>query len=159
VTLRDYKSTLRVHLVPFFRAPALDRIGARDVEAFITVEARAGRATKSILNYLGLLHSIFACGEKRGWCAGNPCKLVDKPRNANAAAEIRFLDEAEFEAVLRDVSDDPVGRVERVLYLTAAMTGLRQGELLALRWRDVDWMASRLRVRRNFGVVSGAIGQ
>jgi integrase len=36
------------------------------------------------------------------------------------------------------------------------MTGLRQGELLALRWRDVDWMASRLRVRRNF--VRGEFG-
>jgi integrase len=37
-----------------------------------------------------------------------------------------------------------------VLYLTAAMTGLRQGELLALRWRDVDWLAARVRVRRNY---------
>lgn len=30
------------------------------------------------------------------------------------------------------------------------MTGMRQGELLALRWRDVDWPARRVRVRRNF---------
>src|SRR3954451_12993551 len=149
-TLMDYKSTLRVHLVPFFGARALDRIGARDIEAFITFEARAGRATKSILNYLGLLHSIFAYGEKRGWCTRNPCKLVDKPRNPSAAAEIRFLDEAELEALLLEVPDDPLGRVERVLYLTAAVTGLRQGERLALRWRGGDWMASRLRVRRNF---------
>ena len=155
-TLMDYKSTLRVHLVPFFGARALDRIGARDVEAFITFEARAGRATKSILNYLGFLHSIFAYGERRGWCSRNPCKLVDKPRNPSAATEIRFLDEAELEALLLEVPVDPLGRVERVLYLTAAMTGLRQGELLALRWRDVDWMASRLRVRRNF--VRGEFG-
>jgi integrase len=40
--------------------------------------------------------------------------------------------------------DDPLGATERVLYLTAAMTGLRQGELLALRWRDVDWTAHRV---------------
>ena len=37
--------------------------------------------------------------------------------------------------------DDPLGQVERVMYLTAAMTGMRQGELFALRWRDVDWSA------------------
>jgi integrase len=36
------------------------------------------------------------------------------------------------------------------LILTAAMTGLRQGELLALRWRDVDWISGRVRVRKNF---------
>jgi integrase len=45
---------------------------------------------------------------------------------------------------------DPLSVVERVLYLTAAMTGMRQGELLALRWMDVDWSAHRVRVRRNF---------
>ena len=36
------------------------------------------------------------------------------------------------------------------LYRTAAMTGLRQGELIALRWRDVDWPSSRIRVRQNY---------
>jgi len=40
--------------------------------------------------------------------------------------------------------------IDRALYLTAAMTGLRQGELLALRWRDVDWTAQRVRVRQNY---------
>ncbi|MGH2902157.1 MAG: tyrosine-type recombinase/integrase [Solirubrobacteraceae bacterium] len=52
--------------------------------------------------------------------------------------------------------DDDLARVERALYLTAAMTGLRQGELLALRWADVDQPARRLRVRRNF--VRGTFG-
>ena len=42
------------------------------------------------------------------------------------------------------------------MYMTAAMTGMRQGELLALRWRDVDWTARRVRVRRNF--VRGEFG-
>jgi integrase len=39
---------------------------------------------------------------------------------------------------------------DRAMYLTAAMTGLRQGELVALRWRDVDWTAGRIRVRQNY---------
>ena len=155
-TLMDYESTLRVHLGPFFRRRTLDKIRPRDIEAFIRAESRAGRATKSVLNYLGLLHSIFAYGERRGWCTGNPCKLVDKPRNEKADAEIRFLNEGELEALLRAVPDDALGRVEHAMYLTAAMTGLRQGELLALRWRDVDWLAGRVRVRRN--LVRGEFG-
>jgi integrase len=48
------------------------------------------------------------------------------------------------------IPDDVLGAVERPLYLTAAMTGLRQGELIALRWKDVDWKASLIRVRRNY---------
>jgi integrase len=43
----------------------------------------------------------------------------------------------------------PFQAIDRALYLTAAMTGLRQGELVALRWRDVDWTAARIRVRQN----------
>jgi integrase len=40
--------------------------------------------------------------------------------------------------------------IDRALYLAAAMTGLRKGELVALRWRDVDWPAARIRVRQNY---------
>jgi integrase len=39
--------------------------------------------------------------------------------------------------------------LDRALYVTAAMTGLRQGELIALRWQDIDWAARRIRVRRS----------
>ena len=44
----------------------------------------------------------------------------------------------------------PYKALDRVLYRTAAMTGLRLGELIALRWRDVDWTASAIRVRSNY---------
>jgi integrase len=64
--------------------------------------------------------------------------------------EIRFLDEAEWEAVLRHVQPGPCEVIDRALYLTALMAGLRHGELCALRWRDVDWLAGRVRVRQNF---------
>ena len=55
-----------------------------------------------------------------------------------------------MEALIRAVPDDHLGPTDRALYLTAALTGLRQGELFALRWRDVDWTASRIRVRRSY---------
>jgi integrase len=57
-----------------------------------------------------------------------------------------YLYRATPEAVL----EDDIVRVDRALYLTAAMTGLRQGELLGLRWRDVDWAAQKIRVVRPY---------
>lgn len=45
---------------------------------------------------------------------------------------------------------DVLGPVLRVIILTAAMTGLRMSELRGLRWRDVDWSAQRLRVRKTY---------
>ena len=76
---------------------------------------------------------------RRRWVSANPCKLVDAAGRAEPSSEIRFLTQAELVAVLdRGVPDDDLGAVERPLYLMAAMTGLRQGELLALRWLDLD---------------------
>jgi len=149
-TLEDYESTLRVHLAPFFGTKPLQRIAPEDIEGFMAAKASEGRAPKSVLNYLGLLHSIFAFGQKRRWCEHNPCKLVDKPRPDTGDAEIRFLDQGELEALLQGVPDGDLASTDRTLYLTAAMTGLRQAELRALRWRDIDWLAGRVRVRRTF---------
>jgi integrase len=76
--------------------------------------------------------------------------MVDRPRSTGGDPDIRYLDLAELEALLRAAPDDYLGPTEHALYLTAAMTGLRQGELVALRWMDVDWQAGKIRVRRNF---------
>ena len=149
-TISDYRSTLRVHLVPFFAGGSLDRIDVQLVEAFIAAKQREGKAPKSISNYVGLLYSIFAYAEKRGWARSNPVALAEKPRTEPRDADIRYLELEELEALINAVSEDELGRVERVLYRTAAMTGLRRGELLALRWRDVDWSNGLIRVRRNY---------
>ncbi len=154
-TLMDYESHLRVHLAPFFGAKPLHRIEPRDVEAFVAAKRREGRASKSILNYLGLLHSIFEFGRRRGWNVANPCKLVDKPRASATDADIRFSISPSSRRCCTP-RRTPTWAASTVMWLTAAMTGLRQGELLALRWRDVDWLAGRLRVRRSF--VRGEFG-
>ncbi len=155
-TLEDYRSILRVHLEPHFGARAIDRIGRSEVKGYIAAKAREGKSPKTTLNQLGLLHSIFDYAEREGWASSNPCRLVDKPRPGDGDAEVRYLEAAELEALLRATPDTPVGLTDHALYLTAAMTGLRQGELIALRWMDVDWTAARVRVRRSY--VRGEFG-
>jgi integrase len=59
-----------------------------------------------------------------------------------SAATAMYLSRATPAALL----DDDLAPLERLLYLVAAMTGLRQGELLGLRWRDIDWPAQKIRV-------------
>lgn len=154
-TVEATRSALRVHLVPQFGDRRLDRIDVRAVERFIAAERRAGKAAKSIRNYLGVLHSIFELGIEQGWVRENPVKRAHKPEEATSP-EIRFLTVEEVEAVLVAVPEDLLGQIERPLYLTAALTGLRRGELLGLRWGDVDWPAGKLRVRRAY--VAGEFG-
>jgi integrase len=149
-TLGTYRSLLRTHLVRHLANRTLERTEAEHVEALIVAMRHEGAGAKTIVNALTLLHQIFAFGERRGWCASNPCKQVDRPV-VEQTTDIRFLTLEELEALLRGAPDDtPFGPTDRVIYLTAAMTGLRQGELLGLRWRDVDWAAARIRVRQNY---------
>jgi integrase len=155
-TVETYSSAVRVQLGPFFGGRALDRIGRREIEAFIAHMSRTGRSPKTTLNALGILHSIFEHARREGLVASNPCTLVEKPRASAGDPDIRFLEPEEVEALLRGVPGDDLGRVERTMYLAAAMTGMRQGELLALRWRDIDWPARRVRIRRSF--VRGEFG-
>jgi integrase len=148
-TLEDYRSYLNVHLVPWFGKRAIDEITPVLIEDFIAAKREQGLAIKSIRNYLGLLQAIFTLGVRRGWASSNPVVAIDKPRDRRNP-EVRHLSLAELESLIAAAPDDELGPTERALYLTAAMTGLRRGELLALRWQDVDWDVRIVRVRRTY---------
>jgi integrase len=150
-TVEAYDSLLRIHLAPLFAGRSLDAITTEDVEAFIRAKGREGKSAKTITNALGLLHSICVFGQRRGWAKWNPCQFVEKPR-AEGDADIRFLDAEELEAAIRAELEagDELAPTLALMYRAAAMTGLRQGELIGLRWRDVDWAAAKVRVRRSY---------
>lgn len=140
------QSDLRNHIAPFFAGKGLDKIEPRDVERYIALKLKT-LAPKTIGNHLGTLHSVFELGMRMGWCQRNPVKLADRPVVKTTETRIKFLDQPELEKLLAlPYPDDAFGHIEATLYLTAAMTGLRQGELIGLRWRDVDFEAKRLRV-------------
>lgn len=146
-TIEDYRGYLRVHLEPFFGDRPIDRIDPERVASYLRLKIEQDYASKTIQNQLNFLHGIFAFAVRRRWVATNPVAMVDRPRkNRSARRRIRFLQPGELDRLIDAVPDDKLGILESPLYLTAALTGLRQGELLALRWRDIDWVASRIRV-------------
>lgn len=149
-TLNTYRSLLRAHLSPGLGEMTLDRIEPVHVERLIASMRQGGAGANLISNALTLLFQVFEFGRRKGWCERNPVKHLDRPE-IEEQTDIRFLTMEEVEALLAAAApSDVLGPTDRTLYLTAAMTGLRQGELLALRWRDVDWPAGRLRVRQNY---------
>jgi integrase len=168
-TIQDYRIIHNKHLVPHFGSKPLDRIAARDVAGYITAKSagggrrgRGGLSRKTIVNHLNFAHGVFAFGIRHGWCTANPVAATDRPQMEQTDPDIRFLDLAELEGLLRaaaklasapaegEDAPDVRGHTDYALYLTAAMTGIREGELVALRWRDVDWSASVIRVRRSY---------
>lgn len=150
-TLTNYRSILRAQLIPSLGDVAMHRITTQRVEALATRMLQEGKAVRTRVSALKLLSQVISFAQRKGWCNSNPCQEVGKPK-VRQSADIRFLDRREFEALLAavDVSEEPFGLTDRAIFLTATMTGMRQGELLALRWSDVDWQAKRIRVRRSY---------
>jgi integrase len=143
-TVEAVESAARVHLVPHFDGRPVERIEVADVEEFIAAKLADGYAPKSVRNYVGTLGAIL-----EPVVAENPVRSARQPER-NPSGDIRFLTLEELEATIAAESDDDLGPTLRVLYLAAAMTGMRRGELIALRWLDVDWTARKIRVRRNY---------
>jgi len=163
----------RVHVSPRLGDKPVDRVTVGDVETVAAAMLDAGLAPKTVRNVVTFLHSVFEHAIDRGWASQNPVRRASRPkrrRAGDANPDLQFLTVPELEAVLRAIPDEAVvrepaptrrgragsappvppdvlGPVIRVVILTAAMTGLRQSELLGLRWRDVDWTAQRIRVR------------
>lgn len=148
-SIEDYRDRIRLHLLPTFGPSPLGEIEPEQIEHWIAGQREAGASTTSIRHYLSLMSSIFRYEIRRGRCERNPVSEADVPR-ARQRVEIRYLTIPELEALLAPVPTDRLGLMERALYATAAMTGLRRGELLALRWGDVDFTTGVLRVRRSY---------
>jgi hypothetical protein len=74
--------------------------------------------------YIGTLSALFnyAKAPQRRWAAANPCDGVELP-GVPESEDIRFLDEAEWEAVLRHVQPGDYAAIDRPLYLTAIWPG------------------------------------
>ena len=150
-TIQDYRIIINRHLAPHFQTTPIDKIKPADVEAYLLAKSRGGLAVKTITNHLNFAHGVFRFALKRGWASSNPVAATDRPRAIHRDPDIRFLDGEELEALLRAVPrEDVLGLTDHALYTVAATTGLRQGELVALRWRDIDWTAGVVRVRRNY---------
>ncbi len=163
-TTTAVESILRIWLNPFFAGRDVCTITAEDVRDLMRMmehgrrpgpkfkgDRRYGKpaGAKTVRNYIGTLSALLNFAERNGWVSVNVARHIDLPglpRNE----DIRFLEPHEVNTLAAAAIEGRYQRIDRALYLTAAMTGLRQGELVALRWRDVDWTAGRIRVRQNY---------
>lgn len=158
-TLAAVRGHVEHWIVPFLGAKTLGAVRAEDVSDLVAIMLAGTRpgglrrtkplSPKSVRNAVGTLSALYAHAQRKGWAARNPVREVEMPP-VTADEDIRFLDPVEVNALAAAATAGPYQEVDRALYITAAMTGLRQGELIALRWRDVDWSAGRVRVRQNY---------
>jgi len=140
-TLVGYRVNLRLHIVPFFRATRLSDIALPHVREFMKALLAKGLKPKTVGNVMVILKEMFKHAVQWGYVDANPAQYAERPRGEDQ--EMQILTPAEIHRLLRH-TDDRVG----TLLLCAVMTGMRRGELLGLRWEDVDFEGNRIDVRR-----------
>jgi integrase len=141
-TVGGYASIVRTQLLPTFGSMPLESITPDTIDAWL---ARTAGSVSSRRKSLVLLHGIFRRARKVWGLRVNPVADVEKPPLARSG-DIEVFSPEEVWALVRAAGAE----LDGALYLTAAFTGLRMGELLALRWRDVDFAGSTVRVRASF---------
>lgn len=142
-TFQSYESTIRVHLVPRIGGIPLSRLRPQDVQRMESEMLAGGLSAKTVRNTHGVLHRALERAVKWRQLPANPLDGVDLPRRD--PREMRALTAEQAHAVLSAAAQDGLG----ALWVLMLTTGMRQGELLALRWRDVDLIEGRLAVVAN----------
>lgn len=122
----------------------LENVSDADVERLRDGLIAGGASDRTVNKYLGVLSDIFTWAKRRYGVPVNPVADVER-RPQRRRGNIEVYSKEEVLALTRAARSEP----EAALYLTAAFTGLRRGELLALRWRDIDFPAATVHVRQN----------
>jgi len=148
-TLSRYEVFVRLHAIPALGDVRLRDLSPDDLERLYATDIREGVAPISVVHLHNVLHKALAHAQRRGLVEVNVAKLVDPPRPQRH--EMQALSPAQARQFLSVVRGD---RLE-ALYVLAVTTGMRQGELLALRWRDVDLEGGSLRVTSSIQYVRG----
>ncbi len=150
-TYRYYKSYIETHIVPALGHLKLQKVNDAHLQSFYTalLEKKTHKDKNLSPNTVRLIHSIlseaFDAAVRAKKIAANPCALVTPPRSSKE--ELRYLT-AEQALHLLEVGRARQHRFEYLLTL-ALTTGMRQGELLALHWQDIDFTRGTLHVARS----------
>lgn len=141
-TYRSYHNVIKNHVIPQLGHYPLQLITTRVVQQFIVHILKIGKTHKTANNLLVLLKTMFRVASEWSYTRTNSASSI-KPFRVDQK-EMDFLQPHEVQLLMK-YADEPF----RTIFVTAAFTGMRRGEVLALQWGDCDFRSNRIFVRRS----------
>jgi integrase len=150
-TLRGYRWLIREHIRPALGTKRLEKLSPTDVRHLIEAKSASGLSAQSVRLMHALIRNVLADAEREELVYRNVARLVRPPSVTRDEVRVLTVDEARHLVAM--VSGD---RLE-ALWLCALTLGLRKGELLGLRWADIDFTTAVLSVRQALQRVDGRL--
>lgn len=156
-SVATYVKWQRARLKPQWGDRFADEVTTAELRTWI-VDLIAELAPKSVRNCVGLLSSVLNRATTDGELKTNPLKpislkaVLPKRKKSSEEDKVDPFNSAEIAAIIGACDRQH----ERALFQFAFATGLRTGELIALKWRHIDWVNGLIHVEDN--IVSGEVG-
>ncbi|HKY14815.1 MAG TPA: site-specific integrase [Microthrixaceae bacterium] len=150
-TYDSYRRNIENHVVPHVGAVRLQALRPIDLTRYYSTllesgrrDGRGGLSAKTVRNIHQTLRKAFDDAVRLHYLRSNPAVGAKPPKPSGGSNSIRYWTASELRMFLSRNSDHRLAS----LWNLAASTGMRRGELLGLRWRDVDLDARRLSIRQ-----------
>jgi integrase len=147
-TLRQYDGMVRLHIIPHIGKIQLDKLSPKDVQGLLVSLEREGKSARMRQLVYAVLHRALGQALKWDLVFRNVAQNAARPRVARR--ELRTLNVDQARRLLAVAAEG----TWHALFALAITTGMRQGELLALRWPDVDLGAGIVQVRHTLTQVN-----
>jgi integrase len=141
-TYLNYRKLLKNYIVPGLGRVKMHKLTPQQVQAFYSKKISDGLSPKTVNNIHGVLHKALDNAVKWNILPRNVCDAVTPPRIPRQEKNVLSKEQAQL--LLLEVKTH---RLEALLAL-AITTGMREGELLALRWQDINFEDRSLQVKR-----------
>lgn len=141
-TYERYEEIIRLHIVPVLGRHQLQKLTAQHLQAFYIKKRKEGLSPTTITVFHGVLHKALDCAMKWNLVSRNVSELVSPPRRERFEVQPLTAEQAHK---LLEVAR---GHYMEALFYLALATGMRRGELMALKWQDIDFTTNTLHIRR-----------
>ena len=155
ITIERYATLIRTHIVPGLGSIALQSLDGTAIDRLYASRRKLGRSSLTLHHIHTLLGQILASAVKAKKLVRSPMadiQTAPKPKRG----QMEILDESELYRFLNHLRSK--GHWLYMPTLVSASTGLRRGEVLGLRWQDVDLVKHTLQVVQAVEVVGGKLG-